>query len=308
MTPPGAPKRRTLLRPAAPGRRRRLGAGLALRAPVGDALLAALTAACGTDSTAPSPLEATSSLIAAVEYVGTRAALFIDRSATSRTRLLFTGATASLRGSANFAPFAIAKFGLRALAQSMARELGPKGIHVAHMVIDGQIGDAVATFTLPRVDGGELTVDATGAPATVVVFTANHCPYALAWHERIQQVARDYAAQGVTLVQINPNNAASHPADSTEASAKRVAAGEFAGPYLRDEPQAPTRAWGAEKTPDIFLVDRSGTLAYRGAPDADYDDESQRASYLRNALDDVLAARPVALPETPPRGCTIKWR
>ena len=56
--------------------------------------------------------------------------------------ILFTGATASLRGSAGFAPFAIAKFGLRALAQSMARELGPKGIHVAHVVIDGQIGVA----------------------------------------------------------------------------------------------------------------------------------------------------------------------
>lgn len=57
-----------------------------------------------------------------------------------RGTILFTGATASLRGSANFAPFAIAKFGLRALAQSMARELGPKGIHVAHVAIDGQIG------------------------------------------------------------------------------------------------------------------------------------------------------------------------
>lgn len=59
-----------------------------------------------------------------------------------RGTILFTGATASLRGSANFAPFAVAKFGLRALAQSMARELGPKGIHVAHVVIDGQIGVA----------------------------------------------------------------------------------------------------------------------------------------------------------------------
>ena len=59
-----------------------------------------------------------------------------------RGTILFTGATASLRGSANFAPFAIAKFGLRALTQSMARELGPKGIHVAHVVIDGQIGEA----------------------------------------------------------------------------------------------------------------------------------------------------------------------
>jgi len=58
-----------------------------------------------------------------------------------RGTIIFTGATASLRGSASFAPFAVAKFGLRALAQSMARELGPKGIHVAHTLIDGQIGD-----------------------------------------------------------------------------------------------------------------------------------------------------------------------
>jgi NAD(P)-dependent dehydrogenase (short-subunit alcohol dehydrogenase family) len=69
-----------------------------------------------------------------------------------RGTILFTGATASLRGSANFAPFAIAKFGLRALAQSMARELGPKGIHVAHIVIDGQIGIADGDTKLKPAD------------------------------------------------------------------------------------------------------------------------------------------------------------
>jgi NAD(P)-dependent dehydrogenase (short-subunit alcohol dehydrogenase family) len=69
-----------------------------------------------------------------------------------RGTILFTGATASLRGSANFAPFAIAKFGLRALAQSMARELGPKGIHVAHVVIDGQIGVADGDTKLKPAD------------------------------------------------------------------------------------------------------------------------------------------------------------
>ena len=72
-----------------------------------------------------------------------------------RGAILFTGATASLRGSANFAPFAIAKFGLRALAQSMARELGPKGIHVAHLVIDGQIGDAEGDTKLKPADIAE---------------------------------------------------------------------------------------------------------------------------------------------------------
>ncbi|WP_119303841.1 SDR family NAD(P)-dependent oxidoreductase [Dongia deserti] len=72
-----------------------------------------------------------------------------------RGTILFTGATASLRGSANFAPFAIAKFGLRALAQSMARELGPKGIHVAHMLIDGQIGTAEGDTKLKPADIAE---------------------------------------------------------------------------------------------------------------------------------------------------------
>ncbi|MFC7484696.1 thioredoxin family protein [Luedemannella flava] len=163
-------------------------------------------------------------------------------------------------------------------------------------------------FTLPRAEGGDLTVDPSAAPATVVVFTANHCPYALAWHERVQQVARDYADQGVAVIQINPNNQVTHPNDSTAASARRVADGHFAGPYLRDEPQEVTRTWGAEKTPDVFIVDRSGALVYRGAPDADHDDESQRATYIRQALDDLLAGRPVALSETPPKGCGVKWR
>jgi hypothetical protein len=171
-----------------------------------------------------------------------------------------------------------------------------------------QVGDAVATFALPRVDGGELTVDPTTATATVIVFTANHCPYALAWHDRIQQVARDYGEQGVQVIQINPNDQVTHPSDSTAASADRVAAGHFAGPYLRDESQELTRAWGAQRTPDIFVVDGNGILVYRGAPDADYEDESQRASYVRGALDEVLAGQPVSLPQTPPRGCTIKWR
>src|SRR5262245_42996626 len=138
-----------------------------------------------------------------------------------------------------------------------------------------EVGDMVATFTLPQAEGGELTIDPTTAAATVVVFTANHCPYALAWHERIHQVARDYASAAVAVVQINANDQVTHPGDSTEASSKRVAAGEFAGPYLRDEPQELTRLWGAERTPDVFVVDATGTLVYRGAPDSDYDDDLQ---------------------------------
>ena len=169
------------------------------------------------------------------------------------------------------------------------------------------VGDTVTPVTLSRVEGGDHTVDPSAAAATVVVFTANHCPYALAWHERIQQLARDYADQDVHVVQINPNDEQIQPLDSTEASAARVAAGDFAGPYLRDSEQEVARTWGAQKTPDVFIVDRAGTLVYRGAPDANYEDENQNARFLREALDDILASRTVSLPSTEPVGCSVKW-
>lgn len=93
-------------------------------------------------------LELTASQVEAAWQVGCLGGFHVGQAAAKammplgRGTILFTGATASLRGGANFAPFAIAKFGLRALSQSMARELGPKGIHVAHVLIDGQIGQA----------------------------------------------------------------------------------------------------------------------------------------------------------------------
>ena len=162
-------------------------------------------------------------------------------------------------------------------------------------------------FTLPDTDGTPTPLHVDGAPAAVVVFTCNHCPYALAWHERLQAVARDYADRGVRFLQINPNDSAKHPRDSLEAMKARVAAGEFAAPYLRDESQEVARAWGAKTTPDVFVTDATGVV-YRGAPDADHRDPALNAEWLRAALDDVLAGRPVANPKTRPVGCSIKWK
>jgi hypothetical protein len=88
----------------------------------------------------------------------------------------------------------------------------------------------------------------------------------------------------------------------------RVERGEFATPYLHDATQEVAAAWGARTTPDVFVVTPAGGLAYRGAPDADHGDPALRAAWLRAALDDVLAGRPVANPETTPVGCSVKWR
>jgi peroxiredoxin len=169
------------------------------------------------------------------------------------------------------------------------------------------MGRMTLAFTLPDTSGSMVSLHEDGARAAVVVFTCNHCPYALAWHERLQDVARDYADRGVRFLQINPNDAEKYPRDSVEASRKRVEAGEFAGPYLIDETQEVARAWGAKVTPDVFVTDAIGVV-YRGAPDGDHGDPSLHAEWLRAALDDVLAGRPVARPETEPVGCSIKWK
>ena len=166
-----------------------------------------------------------------------------------------------------------------------------------------EIGDQAPTFSLPDTDGVEHGPDG----VTVVAFTCNHCPYALAWHDRLLSVARDY--DGVTLLLVNPNDADRYPADSYEAMKERVAEdGGWPAPYLRDESQEVARAYDAKTTPDVYVFDADGTLRYRGAPDADHMDEVQNASWLRAALDAVLEGRDVGQEETTPVGCSVKWK
>jgi hypothetical protein len=161
-------------------------------------------------------------------------------------------------------------------------------------------------FSLPDTNGRLHTL-ATGEP-TVVVFTCNHCPYALAWQDRIADVARDYGPRGVRFLAINSNDDSRYPADSYAAMQRRVADEDWPLPYLWDETQGVARAYGARVTPDVFVLDGRRRVVYRGAPDGDYDDPGQRAVWLREALDELLAGREVSRPETPPRGCSIKWR
>jgi hypothetical protein len=165
-----------------------------------------------------------------------------------------------------------------------------------------KIGDQAPTFSLPDTDGAEHSPDG----VTVVVFTCNHCPYALGWHERLLQVARDYPQ--VTFLAINPNDAERYPADSAEAMRKRVEAdGGWPIPYLRDETQEVARGYDAKTTPDVFVLDADVRLRYRGAPDEDYR-APLCAEWLREALDAVLRGDEPERPETKPVGCSIKWK
>jgi peroxiredoxin len=166
------------------------------------------------------------------------------------------------------------------------------------------IGDHAPDFTLPDTDGVEHSPADDGI--TAVVFTCNHCPYALAWQDRLTQAARDYP--DVRFLAVNPNDSERYPGDSLEAMQERVTQEDWTMPYLRDESQDVARAYGAQTTPDVFVIDAGGRLRYRGAPDADHNEPSLNAAWLREALDALLAGEEPGRAETPPKGCSVKWK
>lgn len=170
------------------------------------------------------------------------------------------------------------------------------------------IGDRAPTFVLPGTDGRQHAYGGEDENATVVIFTCNHCPYALAWEERLLQVGRDYAHHGVRFLAINPNDAERKPADSFENMKARLAENPWPFPYLRDESQEVARAYGALTTPDVYVFNADGELVYRGAPDADYEDDAQNARWLRDALDSVIDGKTPQTSETESVGCSVKWK
>jgi peroxiredoxin len=173
-----------------------------------------------------------------------------------------------------------------------------------------KIGDKAIPFALPGVDGEEHSLaDYADKAAVAVVFSCNHCPYVLAWEDRMIQVQADYAGKGVQLIAIGSNDAQKYPADSFAKMKEHAREKGFNFPYLRDETQEVARFYGAERTPEFFLFDKGGVLRYHGAPDDNYDDpQAVQQQYLRDALDAVLAGETPAIAETPPVGCTIKWK
>jgi len=172
-------------------------------------------------------------------------------------------------------------------------------------------GDTMIDFTLPATDGQDYTASVVlqKARALIVTFTCNHCPYAQAWEDRLNQIIHDYDPQGVHMLAISSNDAVKFPADNFEKMVERARQKHFVFPYLFDESQQVARAYGAERTPEIFIFDASGVLRYHGAPDDNYDNaDAVTQRYARAALDAILSGEPVSIPETAAVGCTIKWK
>lgn len=173
-----------------------------------------------------------------------------------------------------------------------------------------QPGQRAPEFDLPGVDGKTHSLRSfADRPIVVVFFSCNHCPYVQAWESRFIEVQRDYAPKGVQLVAINSNDESAYPEDDFPHMVERSKRLGFNFPYLRDETQKVAEAYGPVSTPDFFVLDRGRVIRYRGRLDDNHrDSRAVKETYLRDALDDILAGKNPRTPLTPPYGCSVKWK
>lgn len=172
------------------------------------------------------------------------------------------------------------------------------------------IGESAPDFALPGVDDRTWSLsDFAGKPALAVIFSCNHCPYVIAWESRLVGLHDRFADRGFRIVAINSNEDSNYPQDSFENMKVRARERGFPFPYLRDDDQSVATAFGAERTPHVFLFDSERKLRYIGAVDDNYKDPAGVSeTWLADAIEALLDGGPVPQAETQAVGCSIKWR
>jgi peroxiredoxin len=164
-------------------------------------------------------------------------------------------------------------------------------------------------FELPGVDGQQHSLDDyADRPVLAVVWSCNHCPYVQAWEGRMIELQSQFGDRGFQLVAISSNDADAYPEDSFDAMKARAEEQGFNFDYLYDEDQSVLNAYGAERTPEVFLFDRERRLVYHGAIDDSREEEGVTEEYLRDAIEAVLAGEEPAVADTPAVGCSVKRR
>jgi peroxiredoxin len=173
------------------------------------------------------------------------------------------------------------------------------------------LGTTAPDFRLPDTSGKTVSLaDFKTAPALLVMFICNHCPFVKHIRSGLAQLARDYQPRGVAIVGISSNDVANYPADSPAKMAEEARAAGYLFPYLYDETQEVAKAYRAACTPDFFLFDGNQRLAYRGQ----FDDSRPSngipvtGNDLRAALDAILDGKSLSANQKPSIGCNIKWK
>lgn len=188
-------------------------------------------------------------------------------------------------------------------------------IFITSFTKDGgyQVGDKAADFKLKNIDDKLFSLaDQKDAKGYIVIFTCNHCPYAVKYEDRIIALNAKYAKLGYPVVAINPNDPVAYPDDNFANMKKRAKSKSFTFPYLVDETQGIAKAYGATKTPHVFVLKKEGTdliVKYIGAIDDNTEDASAaKEKYVEQAVDALLAGKTIATTSTKAIGCGIKWK
>lgn len=171
-----------------------------------------------------------------------------------------------------------------------------------------KIGDKATDFKLKSVDGKMYSMsDFKSAKGFIVVFTCNHCPFAVKYEARINALAKKYKPKGYILLAINPNDPQVQPEDSFELMKVRAKEKGFVFPYLFDEGQKIYPQYGATKTPHVFVLDKNLVVKYIGAIDDNVDSANDvKEKYLENAIAALENGKTPSPETTKAIGCSIK--
>ncbi len=174
-------------------------------------------------------------------------------------------------------------------------------------------GDTARDFKLKNVNGKMVSLaDFKEAKGFIVVFTCNHCPFSQAYEQRIVDLDKKYATQGYTVIAINPNDKNVVPEDSYENMVANAKEKGFTFPYLYDESQEIAQAYGAARTPHVFVLQKSAKgniVKYVGAIDDNADEPGAVTKrYVEDAVNQLLDGKEITVPSTKAVGCSIKWK
>ena len=174
-------------------------------------------------------------------------------------------------------------------------------------------GDKVIDFKLKNVDSKEVSLgDFKEAKGFIIIFTCNHCPFSVAYEDRIVALDKKYAPKGYPVIAINPNDDKAYPEDSFENMKERAKDKKFTFPYLRDDSQEIAKTYGAARTPHVYILNKNGNdliVKYIGAIDDNAENvNGVKTKYVENALEELLANKEVKVPFTKAIGCGVKWK
>ncbi len=180
--------------------------------------------------------------------------------------------------------------------------------------VDGlKVGDKAVDFNLKNIDGKMVSLESNkNVKGYILVFTCNTCPYAVMYEDRIVSLHNKYATEGYPVLAIQPNDTEKSPEDSFDNMQIRAKEKGFSFPYLLDETQEITAAYGATNTPQVYLLKKASKGNFRVEYIGAIDNNSRNAKaaskhYVADAVDDLLADRAISTTSTKAIGCTIKW-